>query len=114
MPKKVNKPVLHGKMPDLKPKKVKGRITTLKVMPYKKVMVYIRQIDGEIFEFMIPFKGEIYSSYLIIKPRKGKKKLSKDEVNQAGALIFASAVTTVDYLLDRTKKMSKVNKKLVN
>ncbi len=101
-------------IPDLKPKKVKGRITTLKVMPYKKVMVYIRMIDGEIFEYIIPFKGEIYSSYLIIKPSKGKKKLTKDEVAQSAALIFAGAVTTVDYLLKRTKKLSKVKNRVVN
>ena len=75
-------------------------------------MIYLRMIDGEIFEFIIPFKGEIYSSYLIIKPDKGKKKLTKDEVNQSAGLILASATTTVDYLLGEAK-VDKKTKKVV-
>ncbi len=95
------------KIPELKPKKVPGRIKVLKVMPYKGVMVYLRQVDGEIFEFIIPFKKEIYSSYLIITPRKGTKKLNKSEVAQAAGLIFASAVTTIDFLLGEAKVSKK-------
>lgn len=99
----------------LKPKKVKGRITVLQAMPYKKIMVYIRMIDGDIFEYIIPFKGQIYSSYLIITPSKGKKKLTKDEINQAAALIFASAATTVDTILELpSKRTRKKKRKLVN
>jgi hypothetical protein len=108
----------------LKVKKVKARIKLLKAMPYKKVMIYIRRIDEEIFEFVIPFKGEIWSSYLIIKPEGGKRKLTKDEVNQSAALIFSSAVTTVDFILGdakvdkKTKEVVKVfegqRKKLPN
>lgn len=96
----------------MKPKKVKGRIKVLKALPYKKIMVYLRMIDGDIFEYIIPFKGEIYSSYLIIKPSKGKKKLTRDEVNQAAGLILASATTTIDYLLGETK-VDKKTKKIV-
>jgi len=95
------------KLVGLKPKKVKGRITVLQALPYKKIMVYLRKIGGDIFEYIIPYKGEIYSSYLIIKPRKGKKKLSKDEVNQSAALIYASAVTTIDFLLEKKKGKKK-------
>jgi len=91
------------KISRLKPKNVKGRVTVLQAMPYKKIMVYLRMIDTDIFEYIIPYKGEIYSSYLIIKPKKGQTELSKDEINQAAALIFSSAVTTVDYLLGNLK-----------
>jgi len=83
----------------LKPKKVKGRIKVLKALPYKKIMIYLRQINEDIFEYIIPFKGEIYSSYLIITPKKSKNKLTEDEINQAAALILVSATATVDYLL---------------
>ena len=100
------------RIPKLKPKKVKGRVKVLKVLPYKGVMVYLRQVDEEIFEFIIPFKKEIYSSYLIITPKKGMKRLTKDEVNQAAALIFASATTTVDFLLGETK-VDKKTKRIV-
>jgi len=83
----------------LKPKKVKGRITILKATLYKSHMIYIRMINGEIFEFIVEFGGQVYSSYLIITPTKGKKKLTEDEINQSAALIFAGAVATLDMLL---------------
>ena len=60
--------------PGLKPKKVKGRIEVLKAIPYRGIMVYLRRINDDIFEYLIPYKGEIYSDYLIITPKKGKKK----------------------------------------
>lgn len=93
------------KVPRLKPKKVKGRIKVLKAILYKKSMVYIRQIDEEIFEYLVVFKNQIYSSYLIIKPKKGMKKLTKNEVNQSAALIFTGAIATIDTLLG--KKLDK-------
>ncbi len=83
--------------------KTVARIEMLKVMPYKGIMIYLRLIDEEIFEYLVPFKGEVYSAYLVIKPSKGKKKLSKDQIAEAGSLIFQSAVVTVDYLLGNIK-----------
>lgn len=100
---------------ELKPKKVKGRITTLYTRFYRDCLIYIRMIDGEIFEYIVPIKGLIYSSYLIIKPSKGKKKLTKAEIDQSGALIFTGAVTTVDTILGKmTKHDRKKENKLVN
>ncbi len=81
-----------------KAKKVKGRIKVLRVIPYKKSMIYIRQIDGDIFMYDLIFKNEIYSSYLVITPKKGKTKLSKPEIARAAALILTGAVTTIDTL----------------
>ena len=95
------------RVPRLKPKKVKGRVKVLKVMPYKGIMIYLRLVDKEIFEFIIPFKKEIYSSYLIITGAR-----TKSEIAQAAALIFASATTTVDFLLGETK-VSKKTKDIV-
>src|SRR3990167_3414258 len=89
-PRKINR---------LKPKKVKGRITMLRAIPYKGNNVYIRMIDKDIFEYLAVFKNEIYSSYLIIKPKKGATKLTKDEIQQAGALILNGAFATLDMLL---------------
>ncbi len=100
------------KSPELKPKKVKGQITTLKAMPYKGCMVYLRRINIEIFEYCVVFKKELYSSYWIIKPVKGKKDLTKNEVNQAAALAMAGAVATIDMLLGEKldKKTSRIVK----
>ena len=110
--KKTSKLSLKEAEKELKVKKVKARVVVLKAIPYREIMVYLRRIDMDIFEYIIPFKGEIYSSYLIIKPSKGKKEMSKDEVNQAAALVLQSAVTTIDFLTGKTKK-DKGTKELV-
>ena len=94
------------KAPELKPRKVKGRIEILKAIPYRGIMVYLRKINDDIFEYLIPYKGEIYADYLIMKPKKGKKKLTKNESNQAAALILNGAVVTIDVTLLK-KKVSK-------
>lgn len=96
----------------LKVKKVKGRITVLKVLPYKGSMVYLRMVGEDIFMYDLVFKNEIYSSYLIISPKKGYNKLNKNEINQAGALIFAGAVSTIDTLLK--EKVDKKTEEVVN
>lgn len=85
--------------PKLKIKDVKGRIKILKVMGYKGSRVYVRQIDEEIFLYDLIFHNEIYSSYIVIKPKKGSKKLTKKEVNAALHIIWAGAESTIDHLL---------------
>ena len=99
-------------MKNLQPKKVKGRVAVLKALPYRDCMVYIRQIDGEIFMYDLVFKGEIYSSYLIITPKKGKTKLTKSEISQAGALILTGAMATLDELTGNG--LAKREKEVVN
>ena len=110
------------KSPSLKPEKVKGRSTTLKALPYKGCMVYLRRINIEIFEYLVVFNKQLYSSYWIIKP-KGKKDLTEDEVNQAAGLVMAGAIATIDILqgkkLDKktagmVKKFESVRDKVLN
>ena len=62
-------------------------------------MVYLRRIGVTIFEYLVVFDGQIYSSYWIIKPDKGRKTLTKDQITHAGALVMAGACTTIDYHL---------------
>lgn len=95
----------------LKPKKVKGRIQVLKAMPYKDCMVYIRRIEKVIFEYLLVFNKLIYSSYMIITPRKGKTDLNKDEISQCTELLWAGAEATIDTLLGT--KLSEEDKKKV-
>ena len=99
------------KIPELKVEKVKGRITTLKALPYKNCMVYLRRVDIELFEYLVVFNKQLYSSYWIIKPAKGKKDLTKDEVAQAGSLAMSGAIATIDFLLG--EKPDKKTKKVV-
>lgn len=90
------------------PAKVKDRITVLKAIPYKGCMVYIRRIGIELFEYLVVFKKQVWAGHWIITPKKGKKDLTKDEVNQAAALAMAGAMATIDMLLD--KKLGKKTK----
>ena len=96
---------------NIKHKKVKGRITTLKAMPYKDQMVYLRKIDNDIFEWLLVFKSEIYSSYLIMRPRKGTTKLSEEEISQVCGLLWAGATSTIDTKLG--EKLGKTKKGVV-
>ena len=97
---------------NLKPKKVKGRVTVLRVIPYKECPVYIRFIADNIFMYDLIFKNEIYSSYLIINPEKGKVRLTKEQISAAGALILTGAMATIDTLLSGT--VDKKTQEVVN
>ena len=83
----------------LKPKKIKGRMQVLKALPYKGNMIYIRCIDKFIFEYIAVFKNEVYTNYMVINPRKGQTKLSKEEISQSAELLWAGGTTTIDTLL---------------
>jgi len=108
--------------PNRKPKATKGRIKMLKAMPYKGSMIYIRMIGEDMFMYDLVFKKEIYSSYLIVDLKrkrdkkgritKGWQKMTKNEINNAGALIFTGAVSTIDWLLG--KKIDKKTKDKVD
>jgi hypothetical protein len=85
----------------LKPKKIKGRIQVLKAIPYEKNMVYIRRIDKDIFEYLLIFKNQLYSSYMVITPKKGHNNLTKDEISQCTELLWAGATATIDFLMGK-------------
>jgi len=95
----------------LKVKKVKPRIKVLKALPYRGIMIYLRMVNDDIFMYDLAFKGEIYSAYFIMKPKKGFIKLSEGEINQSAALILAGATATIDTLLG--KKLDKKIKGVV-
>jgi hypothetical protein len=102
---------MSRKINRLKPKKIKGRVQTLKVLPYLGNMVYVQRImsknDHDIFQYIAVFKDQVYSNYIVIAPKKGKTKLSKEEVSQCVELIWAGATATLETLLNKkldTKK----------
>ncbi len=84
---------------ELKGKKTEGRMRVLRATLYKSHMVYVRMVGTDYFEYLLEYNGEIYSSYIIITPKKGSKKLTEDEINQAAALAYAGAEATLDQLL---------------
>ena len=97
-----------------KAKKVKGGglIKLLQKSDYRGCPIYLRMVDGKIFEYFVIYKNELYTGYNVITPRPGKDKLSEDEIAQCGGLIFTGAVATIDTLKD--KLLAKKKKKVVN
>ena len=93
-------PLDHGPIP--KPKKVRGKIKEMKATPYKGSMVYLRHIPLlHIFEYLLVYQDQIYTAHSQISPKVGKTKLTKNEINQCAAMMYAAATTTIDTLIER-------------
>lgn len=87
----------------LKVRESKVVIETLRAIPYKNNLVYIRRIPKlHLFEWIIVFGGEVYTSHLVMKPPKGKKSLNKKELDAAITLVLMGAESTIDTLLGET------------
>ena len=97
---------------EINPKTITGRIILLKAMPYKGYMVYLRRIGIELFEYLVVYKGELYTSYWEIKRAKGQKDLTPDQVNNAAALVMGGAVATINMKLG--VKLDKKTQKMVD
>lgn len=87
----------------LKPRKKKSIVTVLRIMPWGKYKIYTRKIDlgrgKAMFEWLIIDKDHnLYSSYIIVTPKKGMSKLTDIEVQEAEKIVFYGAMSTVDTL----------------
>jgi|GEM_PF-2769693 len=94
----------------IKAKKV-DKIKLWKVVQYRGCMVYIRQLQKEYFEYLVVFDGQVFTSYVIMKPREGKKKLSKSDETKTAGMMFAGAIATIDTLLEDPEKAERENVK---
>lgn len=99
------------KILDLPYNKTKGLVKVLKANPYEGHKIIIRQIGTPYFEYLLEYGGEIYSSYIIITPAKGKTKLTKAEIAECIGLIYAGAEATIDALMG--KEIGEDEKKIV-
>ena len=90
--------------PEVKIKKVKSRMATLIVMPYKGCNVYVRWVEPDIFMYDLVFNNQIYSDYFVITPEKGKKKITKKQIEASAAWAFAGATATIEELMKRLQK----------
>lgn len=81
-----------------KVKHTTGRMKVHLVMPYKDSKVYVRQFDEEIFTWDFVWKGEIYSSYMVITPTKENKKLLDTELREVVKMCYAGACASIDML----------------
>lgn len=85
----------------LKPRKKKSIVTVLRIQPWGKYKIYTRKIDlgrgKAMFEWLVIDKDHnLYSSYMIVTPRKGTSKLSDLEVTEAEKIVFYGAMSTVE------------------
>ena len=93
---------------ELKPEIVPGKISIMKAIPHRGSMIYIRRFEEYLFEYLVVFKGEIYSDYLISEAPGGKRKLTDGEIKNAVALILTGAMTTLDMLFEKEEAGIKV------
>jgi len=93
--------------------KVTGRVKLLKALLYNSHMIYIRMIGKDYIEYLLEYKGEIYSGYNIMLTNEDKNKLSKKDISLFSDMTMAMAQTTLDALLGikmntKTEKIVKV------
>jgi len=79
---------------------------TLKRYKYRDYLVYIRQFDF-IFEYLIIFRGELYSNYCRISPKLWRRCLSnpytEKQFNNSVLLVQKIAEQTIDELIIKSK-----------
>jgi hypothetical protein len=75
-------------------------MNVLKVYPYKGVKIYIRQWD-EVFEYLFPFKGEVYQFHITLKMRKQQKTYSDEELRSATFAMMTAAEASIDDLIKK-------------
>jgi len=89
------------KLPKIKSKTIRGRIKVLLALGYEGNKIYVRQIDKDMFLWDVVWNGEIYSSYIVINPEKGRKTLTKEQTKIAIDMCYAGACATIDVMMGK-------------
>lgn len=94
------------------------KVKVLKQQDYKKVPFFIRRI-GNVFEYLVVYKDNLYTHYFDIKPQWYRKFLkepfTKQEIENIIGLAIAGAHTTIKILIkERKKNVSSNNKRNKN
>lgn len=71
----------------------------LMVQIYKDCPIYVRMIGDDVFIWDVIFKNRLYSSYIVMKPEKGKIKLNKDQITETAKMCYSGAAATIDIQL---------------
>ena len=95
----------------IKKDKLEERMTVLMVTSYGGGKIYVRRVGKWVFMWDAVYKNELYSSHVVVKPRKGKKVLSKAEIEEITKILFAGGASTIDY--QKGIKLSKTEKETV-
>lgn len=73
-----------------------GRMLLLHAKPYKGCMVYIFQIDEELFSYNVIIGGQMYFFHIEVEKVKGQEHLSEAEIRSAVAFVMSGAHATID------------------
>ena len=95
----------------VKKKRDDDLMKVLMMMSYKGYPVYVRMVQKEMFIWDVIVDNQLYSSYIIIKPKKGEKSLSQREIEEVIKMCYAGAGATVDNILG--VELSKTDKEAV-
>ena len=90
--------------------KSKGLMAILQIVDYKEGSILIRKFPDNMYVWDVFFKGQFYSSYVVITPVKGKKKLTDKELAEVVKICYAGAAATIDYQLG--EKISKTDQEM--
>src|SRR5437762_2064809 len=74
----------------------KGRVKLLHALPYLGWMVYVLQIDADIFTYHVVINDQMYFSYVEGVLPKGKKKFTQQQIKNYVGVVLATAHTTVE------------------
>lgn len=94
-----------------KDNKIKGLIRVLQIVDYKEGNILIRKLPNNIYEWIVSFRGQFFSSYIIIEPVKGQTDLNEAEISEVTKMLYAGAASTIDF--QRGDKLSKKDKDMV-
>ena len=75
-------------------------MNVLKIYPYRGVNIYIRQWD-EVFEYLFPFKGEIFQFHITLKMVKHQKQYTDEQLRAATFSMMTAAEACVDDLIKK-------------
>ena len=89
-------------------KPTKGRVKLLYALPYIGCMVYLMQVDADIFMSLSVIKGQLYHFYLEMTPAEGKDKLSKKDIDKVVQILLAGAHTTIEQQVGKVQSEKEV------
>lgn len=93
-------------------KKVNQYLTPRMIISYKGYPVMIREVGKhDIFMWDLIINGQFYSGHLVMAPKKGSNKLTKDELNEVVKMCYAGAAATIDNFLGI--KMSDTDEQII-
>ena len=76
-----------------------GLMRVLMVMNYKSCPVYVRMVCKSTFIWDAIVNNQLFSSYIVMMPGKGRNKLTVAEINEVTKMCYAGAAATVDTIL---------------